>query len=806
MCHKKIISSITKYKIAIAICIHLLLLQFATSAQENGIVQNLQIKFNEYQQQSIQEKIFVHTDKNFYVAGEIIWFKLYNTDASFHLPIDISKVGYVEVIDRNNKPILQAKIELKNGHGNGSFYIPTSINSGNYKLRAYTNWMKNYSPDFFFEKTITLINSHKATEQNLTPNTAPIRIQFFPEGGNLVNNIQSKVAFKITGEDGKGVEEFTGTITDENNHTLLQFEPLKFGMGSFYFTPQTGHEYKVLLLTADGKRTTANLPKANNEGYVMQLNNETNNQVSISVTTNIASAGNMYLFVHTRQSIKSITAASLQNGQATFTIDKDKLGDGISSFTLFNSDRQPICERLFFKYPQKKLNIQAETNKQIFNLRDKINVHIRSSDEKGTEQAADMSMAVYKVDSLQSLDDNTISSYFWLNSDLKGTIESPGYYFNNPDKTTIEALDNLLLTQGWRRFNWDAVLHKQTPTFSFAPEYNGHILSGKVVQTLTGAIGKDIEGYLSIPGTRTHFTSAHSDSNGVIYFEMREMLGSSEIIVQTNPLTDSLYRIEMNNPFSSSFSNTSIPEYRISKMFSNTLLDQSISMQVQNIFTNDKRNQLLLPELDTAAFYINPTDRYLLDNYTRFTTMEEVLREYVSKIMVRKKKGVFNIPVMDIAGHQYFEANPLTLVDGVPVFDMNKVMEFDPLKIKKLEVVNGRYFSGSSYYDGIMNWTTYKGDLNGIELDQHATVIDYEGLQLQREFYAPSYEDEQQRISHLPDFRSTLYWLPNLTTNAFGKQEVTFYTSDLPGKYVAIVQGNTANGTLGSQQFSFEVK
>src|SRR4051812_43126060 len=131
-----------------------------TGATAQGL-NDIQQKFNTYSQNTLQEKQFVHTDKNFYLAGEIVWFKIYNISEAQNKLVDVSKVAYVEIIDKGNSPILQAKINLQNGTGNGSFYIPVSAASGTYKLRAYTNWMKNFSADKYFEKNITIVNSQK---------------------------------------------------------------------------------------------------------------------------------------------------------------------------------------------------------------------------------------------------------------------------------------------------------------------------------------------------------------------------------------------------------------------------------------------------------------------------------------------------------------------------------------------------------------------------------------------------------------------------------------------------------------------
>ena len=127
---------------ASALLVWLLFLNMHITAQDNTTTV-LENQFNQYQQKTLQEKLFVHTDKNFYLAGEILWFKIYNVDAAFNQPLDLSKVAYVEILDQNNKPQLQAKISMKNGNGNGSFYLPVNINSGKYKLIAYTNWIKN---------------------------------------------------------------------------------------------------------------------------------------------------------------------------------------------------------------------------------------------------------------------------------------------------------------------------------------------------------------------------------------------------------------------------------------------------------------------------------------------------------------------------------------------------------------------------------------------------------------------------------------------------------------------------------------
>ena len=124
----------------------------------------------------------------------------------------------------------------------------------------------------------------------------------------------------------------------------------------------------------------------------------------------------------------------------------------------------------------------------------------------------------------------------------------------------------------------------------------------------------------------------------------------------------------------------------------------------------------------------------------------------------KESSSHYHLPVFDLPNNRFFDPDPLILLDGVPVFNIDSLIVLDPLKMRKLETVQHRYFLGATNFAGIMNWTTYKGDLGGYILDPHATVVDYEGLQLQREFYSPSYATEEQAGSHLPDFRNVLYW------------------------------------------------
>jgi hypothetical protein len=776
----------------------ILLASYGCMHAQEDVMKTMEDQFN--QQKILTEKIFVHTDKNFYLAGEILWFKLYYVDGDFHRPIDVSKVAYIEILDKNQEPVLQSKVALNEGSADGSLYLPVSLNSGIYRLRAYTNWMKNFSADYYFEKPVTIVNSLKSPDIQSTQNR-DFDIQFFPEGGNLVQGIESKIAFRVTDQTGKGIQ-FKGAVIDGNNDTVARFQPLKFGMGNFNFTPETGKACKAIIRLTD-TTITRQLPTAYDQGYIINADNINGTQLHLKVRTNIKSANTVYLVVHTKQAIKISAKGTLINGTTEFTIDKNNLEEGISYIIIFNGDKQPVSERLIFIQPRQKLIIQPTINQQEFSSRKKVSIAISSGDESGKSSPADMSVSVYKMDSLQLIETGNITNYFWLTSDLKGNIESPDYYFSGKSTEIDEATDNLMLTHGWRRFTWQNILQSK-PVFNFIPEWKGHIITGKVTDIKTGLPAANVITYLSVPGNRVQLYGSESDAEGNIRFYTKDFYGPNEIVLQTDSRINTIYKLEINSPFSDKFSSKPLSLFDLPDNMKDPLVDYSIGVQVQNSFTGEKLKRFYAYGVDSSAFFGPPDNQYNLDDYTRFSTMEEVLREYVYEVDVRRQKENFRLTMTDGDNKIYMD-DPFILFNGVPVFDPDKIMRYDPLKVKKLEIIKRKYFYGPLILNGIASFITYHPDPSMLS-DAYSMVMDYEGLQYQREFYSPVYETQEQFSSRLPDFRTVLYWSPEVKTDPAGKVEINFYTSDRKGKYMVVFQGINADGKVGQQSLPFEVK
>lgn len=783
----------------LSVCVFALAFPAMGQRQEKSLDTLVQ-KFSQYREKAFQEKIFAHLDRTFYLTGETLWFKIYTVDASFHKPVDLSKVAYAEITDAANIPVLQEKIELVQGRGDGSFFVPASLQSGNYRFRIYTSWMKNFAPEFYFDQVITIVNPFIEHEHTKKIKRSACKVQFFPEGGNLVDGFESKVGFKVSDDSGKG-SSCKGFLLNDRNDTIASITPEKFGMGHFLMIPSAREKYKAVLVNEEGVNISAHFPDVHDSGFVMQLR-DSGDAVHVIVKSKGVAQHDVYLFVHARQVITRAERQRLQNNTAAFTLEKKEFRDGISHLTVFTEDLQPVCERLYFTYPRKELEIDIATNQKAFSPRKKVSLSLQTRNGSRMPAPAHLSMSVHKLDSLESVEGSNIYAYLWLGADLAGTIESPEYYFDRKEPGASSAMDNLMLTHGWRRFDWQDILKGQT-MFTFLPEVRGHIVTGSI--TKGQEKGGGVFAYLGSPGKIIRAYGSWSSPEGEVRFEIKDFFGPRRIIIQTRTDSADRYNIKVHDPFSPWMKSEKLPSWNVSKEKEPQLLSRSIAMQVQDIFYYERfGSRTVLPRIDSSAFYGHADATYYLEDYTRFPVMEEVMREYVPEVFVRKRKDGFHFVVIDQVQGGVLSGDPMVLLDGIPILDVDDIMAVDPLRIRKLEIVKRTYYLGQAAFSGIVSYTTYGGDMGGMQLDPRSITLDYHGLQLRREFYSPQYSRHQEN-DRMPDQRYLLHWEPGIATDQEGKSQLEFFTSDVPGTYLVTVHGLDDQGYAGSKTYTFTV-
>lgn len=770
---------------------------FTQQADFTDVIESFQF----YKNSNLVEKIYAHIDRPVYVVGETMWFKLYCTEGSSNVPLAVSKVGYVEIIGDENEPILQTIVSLDdNGMGYGSLVLPAALRSGRYIFRAYTNWMKNFDPEFYFHEVVSIVNPFVAISSTVEGRTKEYDVQFFPEGGNMVYGITSKIAFRVVNQSGKGVE-FSGVILDSTNDTISLFNPLKFGLGNFTFTPLKGSTYRAVIRFKGGEIRTYELPSPLEAGYTLQVKDTSQNMVSVKVFAKNVPENDVYLLAHANHLIKTLKTGYIKDGLSVFLLDKNQLGDGIIHLTVFNKFFSPICERLYFNGIGNRLNINVQTDKLEYKARENVALRIRVNDLHGEQLTANLSVSVYRIDSLVETEHQDITTYLKITSDLVGNIEEPDFYFSgeNSNKHRLE-IDNLMLTHGWRRFHWKGILENEykLEKFKHIIELRGHLLKGVLSSTESGEPISGVHVYFSVPHMQQSAISKTND-HGEFLFDTR-YYGKKMVTLQT----DHSYRIELLTPFSKQFgSNYTFSELSLMSDLKNRLNARSIYSQVHNAFTKGTE-QIQTPDHVLLPIFGQPEREYRLDDYTRFTTLEEVLREYVPEIAVRRNKGIYRQVVINPSTNLGFSNEPLILLDGTRVLDVNRFMSIDPLQIRTLQIVNKQYFFAGLSFDGLISYTTYNSDLGGYEIDK-GIITEYKIFDAEREFFSPVYSIESTQTSRIPDTRTLLYWNPNVDVDLDGTKNLDFFASDLSGQFKIVIQGISENGLAGSSFTTFIV-
>jgi hypothetical protein len=448
------------------------------------------------------EKIYLHTDRSKYYIGEDLWYKAYDVRAYNNILFDNSNILYVELISSDSKIISRNKTNLEMGLGNGDFHLADSlgVKPGVYQLRAYTNWNRNFGDDFVFKKEIEIIDvfeSHSNANKlkyELIENTAVnsslqsiIKVDFFPEGGPLLENVSSVVGFKAVDGNGNPIN-IMGEVYDSNAELVTTFQSAHDGMGKFQMIPNEGKKYYVKIKAQTGIVQRIDLPEALKKGYTLSFKSFKGRNI-IVINTNqetlTLSPNEQLTIVCKSRGITYLeTTQTLTQTNLTFELAKDKLPGGICQITLYDGNSKPQSERLVYIEKEQDLDVQLATDKEVYKPNEKTTINVSSKSKAGLGKSASFSISVTDMNGIIEEKDfgSTISSYFLMESDIRGKVHNPAYYFdvNNPKR--LEYLDNLILTQGWRDFVW-----KTTPIINDTVNYiaeKGITISGKVKQLL----------------------------------------------------------------------------------------------------------------------------------------------------------------------------------------------------------------------------------------------------------------------------------------------------------------------------------
>ena len=811
---------------------------FLASAQE--VPQALMSAYK--QQKSIlpSEKIYIQTDRTLYKPGEFIWLNGHVVDAD-NENSEQSHMLYVEWIGPNGNLIRRLNLR-RNGYGmfNGDLNVQHNSVGGVYKIRAYTNWMRNFDQSYFFEKEITVQNVvlprllmtldfekeaysrgdevaatlevRKAddtplanyemsyvvqldgkTVQTITTRTDNegeaslvfrlprdlntsdglinvlipfegsresisraipivlnnISLAFYPEGGDLQYGMENRIAFEALNEFGKPAD-FKGVLVDDLGNVIADVESFHQGLGAFVFQPQQGRKY---MLRVDQPRidNVYQLPKIKKEGIGLRKITQSEKEVAFYIHN--PTPQTLYLIAEIGDSIYPVQ--TIENARSgIYNLKTDNLPMGIMKLTVFDEALKPHAERLVFINKHRQIKIEITPNQKEYLPREFATLNIAVSDSEGKPVTGGFALSVVEDKQHTFIDDkqDNIMSGLLMSEELKGEIFEPNFYFDEEEEKADEALDFVMLTKGWRRFEWKDRLEKKEADWLALKQFDKDILKLRGIVYLNNQPVKGAKVF--IEDEENQFVK--TDYNGVFTINLPKLKNGYKHLITK-------YR---------GF------EYKINTSYYQFVYDA--------------------PSIPTNSISVNIND---IKNSVKITVNEEKSKE--------KRIGLVDASSDKI---QITANNTST----------GAIRKISAENIRAIEAVSLNSVAASEVV--VVGYGTYKqnnGNMNSYNVDLSADDEHFPNLYVRitssgnynsnRQFYAPQYphyykNSKNRRYYSKTDFRKTLFWSPFVRLDANGKSRVQFYTADENTTYRAIVEGITHDGQVGRKEETFYVQ
>ncbi|WP_295796546.1 carboxypeptidase-like regulatory domain-containing protein [Mucilaginibacter sp.] len=773
----------------------------------------------------IIEKAYLHFDRPYpyYVAGDVMYFKAYVTMGELHQLSTISGILHVDLIGNNNVLLQTKSILLSSGLGWGDFTLPDTLQKGTYRIRAYTNYMRNGEHAYFFNKNISVSSINNVDRvAAVNKKAGQPSLQFFPEGGNMVTDVHTKVAFKAVGADGLGIE-VKGAILDDANTEVTKMPSSHFGMGTFEFIPEDGKKYKAKVTYSNGAQATVNLPDAAAKGIALAVNTNDPSKISIEIRANRAYYKEnlnkeVNLLIYWSGSVKKVNT-KLDNEVLGLDLPTAGIRTGIMQVTLFSDKGEPLSERLAFIQNPDLLNLAVTSNKPSFAKRENVVLNFNA---KSTQGPAKGSFSVSVIDESKILVDenaeSTILTNILLTSDLKGYVEKPNYYFANVNNETRGNLDALMLTQGYRRFVWKQLLADNSTTTAavYKPEQAIN-LTGKV-KTRAGVPLPNLQVNL-VPNGVGALKTATTDAQGSFQFnDMVFETGKSFLLktdsksgknaaVITLDIPDAGAAIDPANEMDASYNSSADI---LASLQNGQKAGEMTASNDSRVYLKDDR---VVGPKKTATYRSSNlggaghADQVINgDNFANAPSLVTALNGVARDVDF--VNGVPFLKTGQVVQKNSASSNPmLIVVDGI--VGGKTIEDIPPRIVETVEILkeNNSSIYGVAGGGGVIVITTRQNLSGGATISKEMAPGVYSftpaGFYKAKEFYSPQYNVAD--ASKGPDNRTTIYWNPNVVTDSGGNGAISFFNADGTGTYRVVIEGIDLNGNLGRQVFKYKV-
>jgi hypothetical protein len=763
-------------------------------------------RINQFTANFPQEKVYLHLDNTDYFLGDTLWFKAYVVTTPELTKTNLSQTLYVDLLSPEGYVIASKNLHIENGGCHGEFILEKPLESGFCEIRAYTRYMLNFGQENLFSRVVPVFNARIPSADQLvrsmTPRKFPIplkrikeqpivtkkkdapmdvTLQFYPEGGNIVRDIENKVAFKVTDADGRNLE-ISANLLNGDKQVVKDIKTLRQGMGVFSFTPKNG-AYS-LSFQYKSKTYSFCLPKIETTGYVLSAENIRGENLVIRVRKSPNEpADSIGLCLTCRGVAVGYIPLFTDKYNYEFSVPWKNLPTGVIQLNLYHKQGQILCQRQVFAGRSLPLSIDCTIERKECAPGQEIQLDFSTVNAEKSPTPATFSLAVRDA-STQEPFVSYASTYadFLLTSELKGYIEDPEWYFTKTDEKKLQALDLLMMVQGWTRYPW----YQLTGLEPFAlkqPVDKGILVSGRIFPRIQNFLPDGTEVHLEMDSSGHTITKVFNTGPDGLFGFWSDVQGKWKLrLVDEKRMRDMSIRLVpspgasinprpydpvetqvlvRNAPSVEPIVNISSANYFESQGFKDYILQNASLIYNFDSINDFSINKPQLPE-NVLKFLFQENNNFRLSNMT-------------GSIGTFKEVTYTNIPVV-------FFDNKIQMTTDI----LMQVLETRIQDIAQIALVENR-----SICKRIVDNTDllYKVDMKG---DPICIFLFYKNGQIVRKRLndPPSYQTffldgyaapltfKPQPFGSLPDskiHRRTQYWNPDLKTDASGKAKVLMY-------------------------------
>jgi hypothetical protein len=757
----------------------------------------------EFSKHTQPQKVYLHLDKTDYYAGETIWFKAYLFDGLTHLPDTSRNNLYIELISSSGEAMEKRLLLAEEGFAAGDIRLSFDIPDGNYILRAYTDWMRNFDDNFFYTRHLYIVNDsyansiprsdvrkNKRFNRDLSRKKSEYMVDFFPEGGHLLADVNNRVAFRVSDMLGRG-RSAEGEVVDDRGNPVAGFSSDSLGIGVFEFLPEAGITYKAGI-SIDGNRPVIyELPEVKNYGYTLQIEQD-DNFINLSIiragvpgSTSASSAVDVIGHLHGVPFYSE--SVNVVQSRQDIRIEKAGLKTGIAHFAVFDSELNPVAERMVFIESNDRLNFSPRINTVIIDEKEYIDLDISVMDINGDPVVGEFSFSAVTGRPDKASHDMNIVSHVKFSSDLGRLSQDPWAYTGESDVTGKSA-DILLLTHEWTRFDWNEVISGYLPEMPYSSD-PGISISGRLVDPARNETLSNYPLKLEIKSGYDNTYEINTGRNGLFSFDSLFYEGTVEAQLSSERLPgDYAPRIILDIAKSSGYDfepGIYTRESRITSRGDNWSRASGISDSPYQ--SSQERNT-------TIQLYGTPDQTIYIDYDSQTgNDLYDVLR--------RRASGI------------NFEGGRVTMrgASGTPMFKLdgttiaaNTFFNLYPMSIERIEIFRGPSTSifGVQGGAGVIVAYSRRAGYSGIQDETQLSLLgfhrprDYsEVLSTFFDFAAP--EEEIQK---------TVYWSPDLRSDQEGRISLRFPLGSGIESLILTIEGAGIDGGIGFAELVIDIE